>query len=130
MTGNTLITHVMGGNCKLTDKDKKTIIDIMSLKTANRRAWLIADGAEAVADEQWWKSVVVGQRSINEWRFDAPRRAGYIKPSTYSRFSISRIGSANPMCIAHRPDYDIKEIKLFAKQSLRLILDSNSSFIS
>lgn len=128
ITSNTWSSHLKSKTCGLDPARKDQILYILSLKTKHRIAWLIEDAEDAKSNEQWFYSVIDGSTSLSDWAFDSPRLPGHLTPSVLRKFSIERKGSNNPMVKAHTTNYDIEEIKVFAKMMLKSIQDNDQPF--
>jgi len=85
----------------------------LNLKTQNRKGWLVASGAEAVADESWYLSVISGQTQLDDWTFISPRIKGLNPPSKYKQMSLNRAGTNNPAVKAINFQFSIEEVRNF-----------------
>lgn len=128
ITPNTWAAHLRGKHCNLSKSRKQTILQILKLKTAHKVAWPVSQGLDAIKDEHWFYSVIDGSKKLEDWTFKAPRPTGSIPPSMLKRFAIERTGSANPTVRANTRNYNVEELKSFAKMTLKSLQDGSCSF--
>lgn len=128
ITANTWSGHLKSKSCSLSQDRKKSIVEILRLKTNHKFAWLVSQGLDAVKDAHWFYSVIDGSKKLDDWTFKAPRPIGSIPPRILKRFSAERTGSLNPMVKFNTRDYDVQELRSFAKMTLKSIQDCNGSF--
>jgi len=123
---NTWSQHVSSiKKCTLSKHRKEFILMILSLKSQNRSAWRISQGIEAIADSNWFYSVIYGDTLLSDWSFDSPRIVGAITPLSRKKMSRLRTGSSNPAIRNIIPNYSITELSDLTKQSFHIIEKCN-----
>lgn len=110
ITPNTFYIHLHSKRCKLTEEEKKPIIELINLCRKHEYAWLKSEGEEAVFNYKWFVSVYENKTKLTDWAFESPRCINCVRPSAVKRFSEERKGANNPM-VKTAPIYDISVIK-------------------
>lgn len=108
VTGNTYKRHISSKYCTVSDKE--TVLTVLKLKTKHTRAWLKAEGADAVNSINWYMSVIEGHSSLDEWSFVSPRPSGQVTPAQCKRMSTDRIGSRNPSVKSKKFDFSKQDV--------------------
>lgn len=114
VTANTYKQH-LSLSCNGDIEWKGNALNIASLKTKHARAWKISDGVDAIQSSSWWLDVIFGISKLDDWTFIAPRKIGENTSAAYLKSSMDRKGTNNPAVKSRNKNYDIKELKLFAK---------------
>jgi hypothetical protein len=109
VTPNTLATHLRSPNCLLPRKSREPHLKILNMRREHPRAWLKADGSEAVHQKDWFLSVIQGNSSLEDWVFVSPRAYGQVRKSTAARMSKIRTGAGNPS-MKDRPQYNREDV--------------------
>lgn len=72
--------HLLDGKCTATVADQSQLVSLYHLYKSCKRAWLIRDGNNAMANYQWIISVMNGTTQMDDWSFVAPRKKGVVRP--------------------------------------------------
>lgn len=128
ITSNTWAAHLKSAKCLVLPERKEFLIKILSLNTKHGYAWSLKLGLDATKDYKWFYSVIDGSSNLDDWTFSRPRKIGSIPPSILKRFSKERSGSNNPVTKANAKNYNLEEMKEFAKLTFKSIQDRGGSF--
>jgi hypothetical protein len=111
ITPNTYKSHLHGPKCLLDKTSKDDVLIVLDMRSAHERAWLISEGEDAVANNQWFLSVINMETKLSDWTFDSPRPKGVMRASSSKKMGNNRRGSKNPYVIKKVPDFDKKIIE-------------------
>jgi hypothetical protein len=128
ITPNTWTVHLKGSKCKVPLERKEFLMKILSLKTKHRYAWSIKLGLNATSNSKWFYSIIEGTSNLEDWTFSSPRKVGSLPPCVLKRFSQERSGINNPMVRSNIKNYNIEDIKEFAKLTFKHIQDHDDCF--
>jgi hypothetical protein len=105
--------------CRLAeiDQDKYHLIrNVLEIKTNQQFAWLKSEGQDALGNRDWYISVINGDTNLDDWSFESPRPPHHIRQIFIEKYKKARLGSNNPMVISRIKNYNINDLKDFAKK--------------
>jgi hypothetical protein len=120
------VKHVQGKNCASDQEWKNKCIEIMKIKSTRKVAWLKSLGTEAIADSEWYISVLSGDTDLDSWSFSNPRLIGVQTSGGRGRLSKKRTGTNNPCTRKKilRCSFSKEEVREFAVNLLESLLDT------